>query len=102
MTTYAQRSRQVWRPTARDFPTWEQLSVSGLAFYYQINYDAVRAFVISLAERRLRRAVKASGRISLDYHEATKIADSDLLSNLHAYGKIQVCREAPPYVVYVR
>lgn len=68
-----------------------------------INYDAVRGFVISLAHRRLRAALKASvGRISLDYHEATKIADSDLLSILHAYGKIQVCREAPPYVVYVR
>lgn len=102
VTTQAQRSRQVWRPSARDFPTWEQLSVVGLASYYMINYDAVREFLIKLAHRRLRRAAKVAPGGMLYYQDALLIADRDLLSILRAYGKIRVCREAPPYVVYVK
>jgi len=85
---------------SREFPKSQQLSLAGLELYY-VDYDAARAYVIDLAHRRLRRALSTSGRISLLWHEATRIADPDLLHTLHCYGKVQCVRECPPWVVYV-
>lgn len=89
------------RFTTKQFPRSRQLSLQGLELCY-VEYEKVKEYVISLALKRLRRVLKVKGTISLAWHEATEIADSDLLSNLHASGKIQCAKECPPWVVYVR
>lgn len=102
MTNTETRARNQWKFSAKDFPKKFQLSLTGLDTYYDLNYDAARAYVIDLAHRRLRAAQKKSGKSYLTWNEATDIADSDLLHTLHAYGQVRCCREAPPWVVYVR
>lgn len=86
--------------TSREFPAHQQLSVIGLELCY-VEFEAARDYVINLAHIRLRRALKAKGSLSLAWHEATRIADTDLLKTLHSRGKVQLARECPPWTVYV-
>ena len=89
------------RSYIKDFPTSRQLSLMGLELYY-FDYDDVKQYVINLAHKRLRRALKAKGTLSLAWHEATAVADTDLLHTLHGHGKIECAKECPPWVVYIR
>jgi hypothetical protein len=96
------RERNQWKPTAGHFPKSEVLSLCGLENYYYLNYDAVRAYVMSLAHRRLRAALKKSGQNYLTWNEATDVCDTTLLATLRAHGKVETWKECPPWVVYVR
>lgn len=89
------------RSYIKHFPTDRQLSLAGLELCF-IDYVDVKEYVTDLAYKRLRRALKTKGTLSLEWHEATSIADSDLLRLLHAYGKIQCAKECPPWVVYIQ
>lgn len=86
---------------AKQFPASQQLSLQGLELCY-VEYEKVKEYVLALAHKRLRRALKPEDSGLLAWHKATAIADSDLLSTLHAYGKVQCWKEAPPWVVLVR
>lgn len=83
-----------------EFAPGTQLSLMGLELRY-VEFEIVRDWVIQLAYKRLRRAIKTKGTISLAWHEATAIADTDLLNTLRSLRKIETARECPPWVVYV-
>jgi len=40
-------------------------------------------------------------RLSLSYEAALRVVGSELLNVLHWQGRVRICKECPPYVVYV-
>lgn len=100
MTNTNKRPNQ-WKFSAKDFPPELQLSLKGLESYYYLNYDAARAYVIKLAARRLRALQKKLGQSYLNWGDATRIADTELLDVLRCYQHVRIARECPPWVVYV-